>query len=425
MKKVIFSMQFVFKHTYVGNFYFYMFIPSLVAVDEMFIRRSSRHGSFRSCNPSENESASMAILLMVLSPCKYIATQTRNFLSDILQKNHESRDYLEYLLDFLQFIANDNHTVATDESQITLSMMDLVCYSTLPEYQHLIVKKEGVRMLLDIVKQRLNTDMHISRPDTDSHISHICSISRSKVVRCCLHHNQPLEDDDVLLLYSLQVLSQLLPLRDFFHHQKMPRVVCQKEKYAACEPQSCVGILLQILDKTFTLEIKLYASYCLSFFGFYGFPNKLGKRMDKASHDGEYADLQLLLSDQQRVGVHCVILKTRSPMLIPFEKYSFINRISHDYPEGLDSKDLEIKSSFEARLSSHICRITLEKLLEYIYTGFCQVEDELLKPIKLLAKKCDLKYFHNLLQKKLPTWRSDVPIFELTSALSPSGHVFS
>lgn len=406
------------------NLYFlFLVVYSLVPVDGMLSRRRFQHGSsYKSSNISEIVSASRTLLLMIYSPCKHITTHARMVLSDAL-RNEESNDYFVYLLDFLKIIAVEDYRVAPDNAKIILSLMDLSCYSSLPEYQNLILLKEGLWMLSAIIKQCLSRDTDIKRSSITFHLP---KLSNTRMDICCLSHNEDQDNVDIVLFYTLQALSQLVRFSDFVDHhcRTSGGEVSTSKQYRDVEAQTFVKNLLQILDKTYSSEIKWYSAYCLSFFGFYGFPSSIGKRMEKALYENEFTDMKLILSNQQHLGVHGVILMVRCPSLLPREKYSLVSKIQCDNSsEGNDFT--QHRKSHEVHLSGHVARNALEKLLDYVYTGFCQVEDDLVKPVKILAKRCGLKSLYFMLQQKQPIWALEVPRCDLTEALRPAGHMFS
>ncbi|OAY77740.1 BTB/POZ domain-containing protein, partial [Ananas comosus] len=253
----------------------------------------------------------------------------------------------------------------------------------------------------------LKSDIRVSRSSIASHL------------QCCWHDVEEWEGDDIILFYSLRALSQLIGFSNLvYDHTKE-----SSNKHS--EAQELISNLQYILSSTFGRGPRWFAAYILSFFGLYGFANKLGRRMEKALYEQELADVELVLMNGQSYTVHGAILAARCPYLLP-------QRESHIEERKLDGhhNDLEIghhreKLIHRVRMSDRVDSDALFRILEYVYTGFTLVDKHLIKQLKVLSKFCELKHLSALLQKKQLSWGNAGPSFDLTVVLNPAGHPFS
>ncbi|KAK1304885.1 BTB/POZ domain-containing protein [Acorus calamus] len=277
----------------------------------------------------------------------------------------------------------------------------LVWYSSLPQYKNFIIQKDGVQVLSAIIKRCLCNDTFISRLTVTCHSQH-----RYEKRMCCSVYTEDLEGGDIVLYYSLQALFGLISLSDL-----APKEIIGSNR---SEVQDMINNLQELNSDSFSPHLRLYSAYNLSFFGFYGYPTKLGKRMEKAISEYELADVQLLLSDGQSIDVHSTILMSRCPSLLP--------------PGLLCCKgnpsivDQNLVQKYEmpkhrVRLSDRIDNTALRKLLEYVYTGCFQVDEDLLSPLKILSKHCGLKLLSHMLHRKHPILSSGIPTIDFTAAL--------
>ncbi|XP_048131054.1 BTB/POZ domain-containing protein At1g04390 isoform X2 [Rhodamnia argentea] len=84
----------------------------------------------------------------------------------------------------------------------------------------------------------------------------------------------------------------------------------------------------------------------------------------------------------------------------------------------------ERKFRKEIRLSCHVNRLELEKLLEYVYSGYVQAEEDTVKRLKILARRCGLHQLSELLSRRIPEWATEIPSFDLKPALGQGRHKF-
>ncbi|KAL0306141.1 UNVERIFIED_CONTAM: BTB/POZ domain-containing protein [Sesamum radiatum] len=121
---------------------------------------------------------------------------------------------------------------------------------------------------------------------------------------------------------------------------------------------------------------RWYAAYILSYFGIFGFPSKLGKRIGKSLGEKEHSDLKLDLANDESVYVHEVILTVRCPSLLPRRESVPKEKSSI----GSNVKPYMERRSIKAvRLSAHVDQQSLLKLLEYVYLGYLQASEDLVK----------------------------------------------
>uniref|UniRef100_A0A6V7QWY9 BTB domain-containing protein n=1 Tax=Ananas comosus var. bracteatus TaxID=296719 RepID=A0A6V7QWY9_ANACO len=298
---------------------------------------------------------------------------------------------LMFVLSSLKVLATGDVSIVSNSLHSITNLINLASFSTLPEYHNLISENNGVEILSNIIKSCLKSDIRVSRSSIASHL------------QCCWHDVEEWEGDDIILFYSLRALSQLIGFSNLvYDHTKE-----SSNKHS--EAQELISNLQYILSSTFGRGPRWFAAYILSFFGLYGFANKLGRRMEKALYEQELADVELVLMNGQSYTVHGAILAARCPYLLP-------QRESHIEERKLDGhhNDLEIghhreKLIHRVRMSDRVDSDALFRILEYVYTGFTLVDKHLIKQLKVLSKFCELKHLSALLQKKQLSWGMQVP----------------
>lgn len=340
--------------------------------------------------------------MMIYSPCKYVSSKARDRLSEIL--NQMGHEYLKHLLQTLNRASSGNNF---DALRMVISQMGLTCYCGLPQFHEWVIKCRGVKTLLHLINLCLSSDFYIERLDFSSHLPNAVY----KRICCCASMEE-LESKDILLLYSLWGLVELIKYSggiknnpDIFAAQMtcpMPELVCK---------------LQDICSDKRTPTLRWSAAYVLSYFEFYGFPSKLGKRIGKALNDKDQTDTRLILTNGECLSVHGVILAIRCPSLLPLEQASGSSVTG--------SMEICAKLMEEIRLSAHVDYQILVKLLEYIYLGYLQTGEEFVKKLKKLAKHCNLQPLLQMLSRKFPKWGAPYPSSDLSVALGPLGHRFS
>jgi len=343
--------------------------------------------------------------MMIYSPCKYIASKARSMLSEILKPT--GKEYLKHSLRVLNFTLTRDNFGIPDMLQTGINLVALTCCACLPWYRSYIVKSEGVKTLLAFIKWSLSNDVHIGRLSFAPHLHNIFSQRL-----CCWVCKEDWEGNDILLLYGLWGLAELL------HYGSISKNVDIFSGQVEYTEAQFVRMLQEICSDNSALGLKWNAAYILSYFGFYGFPCKLGRRIGKALDENEFADTRIILAKGESMSVHGVVLAIRCPSLLPPEE------LSHDEKASDGSSYLHTFKK-DIRLSSHVDNQALSKLLEFVYLGYLHASDEYVKKLKILAKHCSLQPLSTMLGRRHPKWGTLFPIYDLTPALAPTGHHFS
>lgn len=360
----------------------------------------------------KSESASRAVLMMIYSPSKYIASSARVILSEILKPN--GKEYLIHILCTLNYTASQRN-IGMPVLKLVINLIGLTCYCGLPQYRRHLIKSKGIETLLVLVKCCLENDIHIKR---QSFAPHLQNSFHDRI--CCWVCTEEWEGGDIPLLYSLWGLAELMHNSGSIRNNL--NIYAGEMTYTETE---LVSKLQEICIHTSSPGLRWYAAYVLSYFGVYGFPSKLGKRIGKALNEKEYADMQLILTKGQSLSVHGVVFAVRCSALLPPRGLP-INEKTFD---GSSIKDFteKVHGEFqkEIRLSAHVDHDALMKLLEYVYLGYAQAGEELVKKLKTLAKRCNLRHLLQLLCRKHPKWSTPFPSSDLSLALGPAGFQFS
>ncbi|KAL6196747.1 hypothetical protein ACLB2K_032361 [Fragaria x ananassa] len=359
-----------------------------------------------------SESATRAVLMMIYSPCKYIASKARFILSEILKP--KGLEYLNILLRFLNYLSSGNFAIP-DNHQIIIYLMGFICYSRLEEYEVWIIKQKGLKTLFAFMKWCLSNHFQVER------LSFAPRLPNVFCEKICCSSSRDWEGKDVLLFYSLLGLADLIKHSGCVGND-LDRI-SGKNMLAHIEAE-LVSKLQDICNNNGTPGVQWYATYVLSYFGFYGFPSNLMKRIGKAINDKDSADLQFIRTNGECFSVHGVVLAIQCPSLLPPEG-RLPSEITSDHSSVTGSMEISKEFQKDIRLSAHVDHQALVKLLEYIYLGYLQAEEELAKKLRTLAKRCNLQPLLQMLCRKRPKWGTAFPSPDLTAALGPSGHCFS
>lgn len=343
-----------------------------------------------------NESACRAVLLMIYSPCKYIASQARLVLSKILKPN--GKEDLKYILNTLDAASSGAKFGMPDNVQIFIKLMALACYSGLPQYRKHLIESQGIKTLLAFIKWWLSSPVRIKRFNVSRHL-----YNSFKNRTCCYDHAEDWEGDDMLLLFSLWGLAELI-----HHSGSVENQVGSFASQIDFSEAELINLLEGICTGSYAPGPRWYATYILSCFGLYGFPCEHGKRIGKALDEKEHTDLKIVLANQEEyLRVHGIIVMVRCPSLLPLK-------------EKTSSSSMK-----EVCLSAHVDQQALLKLLEFVYSGYLQAEEDLVKKLKVLARHCKLQPLLQMLHRRSPKWNTPFPRFDLAVALGPAGHHFS
>lgn len=344
------------------------------------------------------ESATRTVLMMIYSPSSYIGSRTIFFLSEILKPN--GKEYLKRLLDKLS--QPRNKLAMLDTLQTVIDLMSLTCYSGLCQYRDYIIGRQGINTLVALIRWCLTNNVHMRRASVAPHL-HSSVLEKN----CCWDHTEDWDGDDMALLFSLWGLSELM-------HKTHPGMFSSQ---VDCSETQLVSLLQGICSDTSAPGPRWYAAYILSYFGHYGFPSKMGKRIGNVLNDKEFADLVFIVTNEEPLTVHSVILKVRCPLLLPRSVDEFFVR--QDGEKGERSrKEVCLKSD-------KIDRKALLKVLEFVYSGHLQAGEELVEKLRRIARHCDLQHLLQILSKKHPRWGTPFPTFDLCFALEPAGHHLS
>ncbi|KAK3042586.1 hypothetical protein RJ639_000838 [Escallonia herrerae] len=340
-----------------------------------------------------------AVLLMLYSPSKFIASQARSVLCEVL-KPHGKVD-IKHLLTTLNATSSGDKFTVQDNLQITIYLLRLVCYLALPRYPMHVVKNHGIKTLLAFIKGWLSSPVHIKR---SSLAPHLRTSFHEKT--CCYDYAGDWEGEDMLLLYGLWGLAELIRQSGSVknHAHTSAQLVSQLEEICIC-------------DDSYAPGSRWFAAYLLSYFGLYGFPTKLGKRIGEALKEKKHTDLKLILRDQEAFSVHGIIVTTRCPPLLPPGKLQPSKKTSSDISE-------DVKKT-EVCLSSRVDHEVLLKVLDFVYSGYLEAGEDLVKKLKVFARHCKLQSMLQILCRKDPKWGSPLPSFNLIFAHGSSGKLSS
>lgn len=351
---------------------------------------------------SRSESASKAVLMMIYSPSKYIASTARFILSQILKPN--GKEYLKHLLHFLNYTTSGFNIGLPYIFQTIINLVGLTCYLGLPQYQRYVSGSEVMKTLLAFVRWCWSNPLPIKRQSVAPHLYNKFS------ERTCCWINREWEGEDVCLLYGLWAVAELV------HHFYS----VSSDKLNNMEAQ-LFSLLQEICISTTADGPRWFAAYILSHFGFYGFLSKIGKRIGKALYMEEFADVQLILATGKALSVHGVVLAIRCPPLLPPGN----EKTSNNSSMGDDTEKLSGNFRKTVRFSTHVDGQALQTLLDFVYFGYLEGEEELVKRLKPLAKSCNLQPLSLLLYRKRPNWGTSIPNCDLALGLGPVGHQFS
>ncbi|XP_019103039.1 BTB/POZ domain-containing protein At1g04390 isoform X3 [Beta vulgaris subsp. vulgaris] len=357
-------------------------------------------------------SAAKATLMMMYSPCKYIASEARFLLLEAL--NFGGEEYLKQLLQSLNFVSSGDISCTPDKYQILISLIGLACYSGLPHFFRQVVSSGGIKTLLAFVRWWLDNASHIDKVCLTSHLR-VTAMERT----CCRINTQNWEGEETYLLLALWSLAELINCHNSEGHELdifLGQKIYKKDHF--------ILDIQEIAVDTTSTGLRWYCSYLLSFFGIYGFPSKLGRRVASFCEKDD-GDMCLVLRDGQYLSVHQVILLIRCPSLLPPRDPLNEGKmsISNDLLSGQVTDRCRTKK--EITLSAQVDQQALSKFLDFVYSGYLEAEGVTVRKLKMLAKHCNIQPLLQLLCRKRPKWAAPVPSFDLTTSLRHAGHNFS
>lgn len=372
------------------------------------IRQADRAYTFRSI------SAAKATLMMICSPSKYISSQARLVLFEILRL--EGEEHLKHLIYFLNFVFFGDTSRMPDEFQMLINLMGLTCYSALPQFYRQVVSNGGVKALLAFVRWWLDNGLSVEKLSLTSHLQ-----NASKDATCCRNDIEDWEGQEIHLLLAVWSLAEVI-----YHHKADGLEIDIFAGQALYGKEQFIKDMQDICISTRSSGLRSYCSYLLSFFGCYGLPSKLGKRIMLAFGEEDHCDMSFILRNGPSVNVHQVVLLARCPSLLPPRDPSDKEKTAESNgSSGRQFTDKCQRTKKEVILSAQVDEQAFLKLLDYIYSGYLQVEGDLIRKLKMLAKRCNMHPLLQLLCNKRPMWASSVLSFDLCHALGPAGHDFS
>jgi len=356
----------------------------------------------------QSEPVLRAVLMMIHSPCNSISSHTRFLLSDVLKV--KGMPCLKSLLHTLDYTSSLESYGSFDKLQLVVNLIGFTCLSSLPEYQRCIIESKGIKVIVLLLKRCLDNDIHIERQSFIPHLHTTCH-ERS----CCCFDKGDWEGSNVLLFYSLLGLTEILHQCDLLREnpQQFSREVTN------ISPQLVSKLQEICKSNSFSPGVRWYVSYLLTYFGYYGFPTELAKRIGKSLNMEEYSDMKLVLANGESLSVHAVILAVRCPSLLPPQLLP-CRKSSKEIADNFVRETMR-----EVRLSSHVDYEALVLLLEYVYLGCLHGSEETAKKLKILAKRCNLQPLFQMLHRHRPKWGLPFPSFNLTSSFGLAGSCFS
>ncbi|XP_022936464.1 BTB/POZ domain-containing protein At1g04390 [Cucurbita moschata] len=361
-------------------------------------------------NASKNESLLRAIMMMIYSPSNYIASTTMSMLTTMLEPSIKS-----YLKDFRHTLTGISFGTISGMPNILIvvNLLSLVCCVGLPQYTVWDKNAEGMKAIVSFVKWCLSNEVHLDRLSYSPHL-----LFNFHERACCQGPNKEWEGRDILLLYSLvglaELILQLLPLTNERGTSSLLVGFAEDE---------LISQLQDICGGSYSPGLKWYAAYVLSLLGLYGFPSKLGNRIGRALDGTDYSDIRFIHTNGKSLNAHGVILAARCASLLPPNWPPVIEKIPNH--SSSSDKNSSGKIQKEVCLSSHVHDDAMEKLLEYVYKGHLQTGEELTKKLRSLAKRCRIQTLFHLLCRRRPKWGAPFPHFNLVAALGPAGYPFS
>lgn len=394
------------------SFFLIFFLLDSLAFSELFTGwRQLYQGDV--VNASKDESLLRAIMMMIYSPSNYIASRTTSMLTKMLEPNINS--YLKDLRHTLTGISSGTIS-GMPNILIVINLLSLVCCVGLPQYTMWDKNDEGLKVILSFVRWCLSNEIYLDRLSYSSHL-HFNFHERT----CCWGPNKEWEGRDILLLYSLLGLAELI-----FHSDPLTNERGISSLLVGFTEDELISKLQDICSgsRSSSAGLNWYAAYILSLFGLYGFPSKFGNRIGKALDEKDYSDIRFIHMSGKSLNVHGVILAARCASLLPPNWPPANEKMCND-SSFTDISYSCGKVQKEVCLSSHVDDSAMAKLLEYVYRGYLQAGEELAKRMRSLAKRCKIQPLFHILSRKRPKWGTPFPPFNLMVALGPAGYRFS
>lgn len=356
-------------------------------------------------NTSGSEPAARAVLLMVYSPCLYIASQSRLILSEILKPNGKAS--LEKALSTLNSASRRNSWARPSIFQMVISSITVASYASLPNYRLFLCQNQGIETLLTFLRWAFCNSVSIKRSTLAHHLNDpMCE-------RACCTFTEDWDGEDMLLLFSLWAFNELI------HHSVSDsgslNIIMNFDK------PRLVMELQEIYQSSSSPGSRWYCALVLCHFGQYGCPSELGRKIGKALLEVEFADLRLVLRNKSFLLVHKIILMVRCPSLLPSKEQLLKEKSTIVSPET----EQTTASVIDVQMSAHVDHQAVLKLIEYVYRGYFHADVGLVRKLKVLAKHCDLRPLYHMLCGLNPRWGTPIPKFDLSAAVDVLGYCTS
>ena len=340
---------------------------------------------------------------MIYSPCKYIATKARSILSELLAPHGKEnlKAILEALMSYLVHIPSRNSFLEQDEIN---NVMALACFMGLPEFQSCVLDFSGLQVLIYLVEQRLRNHANAKS------VTVSCSSWKKT---CCNVSSEGWEGKDLILLYSLCGLAELLK------HWACNNPEIRSVKMRFILPELFKS--LQVICVTMSGDgVRWFASYALSTLGYFGFPSALWKRFGKAINETGHADTRLILRNGPHMDVHGVVLAISCPKLLRLEETHLGNMTPHSSASSSTETGRELQR--EIRLSGQVNHQAMLEILKFVYRGYLEAGEVDTKMLEALAKSYDLQPLLQMLCQERPKWGTPFPRFDLSLAFDQNGY---
>ncbi|XP_024959662.1 BTB/POZ domain-containing protein At1g04390 isoform X4 [Cynara cardunculus var. scolymus] len=155
----------------------------------------------QSCQNAVNEPVSRAVLLMIYSPSKYIASEAKSVLSGLLKLN--AKEDIKYILNTLNATSSGIYYPVSNNLQV-INLISLACYSGLPQYRRYVLKNQGIKILFSFVQNLSRNHVHTERMNTSLHF---CD---HNMKMCCYECEEDWQGEEMFLLFGLLGLAELV-----------------------------------------------------------------------------------------------------------------------------------------------------------------------------------------------------------------------
>lgn len=346
--------------------------------------------------------------MMMHSSCEYFSFRARTLLSQILKTLGE-----RHLYDLIVSLGYAHTIVSKPQFLVTVTnLMGFACYMAVPEYKRF--SQRGANCLLSFITDHLSRSHHLCLSNA-SFSTHLKDVFTG--IKCCWSFSEEWEGSDLILFYSLWSLTE--SLRQCALEKNCPTLPVSNDKKA-----EIISMLMYTCRNNSNCGSRWFAALVLTYFGYYGFPSKIGERLSMILDWKEFADTKFILADGETLDVHGILLALRCPSLSPPETPDPDDAATGNILANRQPDQLQRQSMKEIRLSSHISCLALVKMMQYVYQGYLQTEKETMRTLRTLAKICKLHPLYDLLSRRVPRWGSNYPVIDITPALGSIGEKF-